>query len=100
MDVCDYCETEHPFDLDLGDTLYIFLDSYCHHVRTTCPSCGMVSRIFTGPSEVMQIMQEGNCHARVFPETPDSVRDGYKNAHAQAADQQHELETLEHLFEL
>lgn len=100
MDVCDFCETEHPFDKDLGDTLYIFLESVCHHVKTTCPNCGMASRLFVGPNEVMQIMQEGNAHGVVVPETPASVREGYNNAHALASVQQHEVEALEHLFEL
>lgn len=51
--MCEYCEIQHNFDPDLGDKVYFFLDSNCHHIETTCPNCGTQSTVYAPEWEQM-----------------------------------------------
>ena len=81
MDVCNYCEHEHAFDPDIGDIIYVFLDSPCHYIYTTCPRCGCTTSLYVDPFEVLRAGEDDELPITLFPETPDFVHNGYQHAH-------------------
>jgi hypothetical protein len=79
-DSCNFCEIEHGFDSELGDTIYVFLDSPCHYIHTTCPSCGCTTQIYLSPEDVIDIGEQSELPLKLYPNTPKFILDGYENA--------------------
>lgn len=97
-DSCNFCEIEHGFDFDLGDTIYVFLDSPCHYVHTTCPNCGCTTQIYLSPEDVLSLGETAELPIQLHVETPSFIHDGYEDAHNSKEVEQAVTEELELLF--
>ena len=96
-DCCSFCEHESEYNSDLGDELYIFLDSRCHYVFHACPACGHTTSIYIDPEEVIDVLEAG-IRVKMYARTPKIVRGYYNDARHQAKVEEAVAGELEDMF--
>jgi Ribonuclease G/E len=96
-DCCNNCEAEYNFVVG-QDLLYIFLDSQCHNVFTTCPNCGATTTLFHDNWAVMSVIMERELEIVFLAETPEEIHRLYGQAQTQRSVMERVNQELEDMY--